>query len=114
MNKGNEQDRALAVRDPHSLVIPEPTPLEVSPYPSPLAKRPADGRAAQYQTLRSQGRPEPEYRLPSLPSALSLTLAAVIALCFLVAASMFSIGLTAYSNAVDRRDSDQRTFIRIE
>ena len=52
-------------------------------------------------------------RLPKLPSALNLTLAAVIAISFLVAASMFSISLTAYSNSVDRVDRN-RSFLHME
>ena len=71
----------------------------------------ADSRPAQYQTLQSQGKQQP-IKLPKLPSVLSLSLAAVVAISFLVAASMFSISLTAYSNAVDRTDQN-RSFINV-
>ncbi|MGB3655666.1 MAG: hypothetical protein WBA41_31265 [Rivularia sp. (in: cyanobacteria)] len=72
----------------------------------------ADSRPAQYQTLQSQGIKQQPIKLPKLPSVLSLSLAAVVAISFLVAASMFSISLTAYSNAVDRTDQN-RSFINV-
>jgi hypothetical protein len=70
-------------------------------------------RPAQYQTAKSRGLSSPPVSLPKLPSVLALTLATVIALSFLVAASMFSISLTAYSNSVERIDRT-RSFIRVE
>lgn len=75
-------------------------------------RRPAPA-LSHYQTAKSQGTPPQPVNLPKLPTALSLTLSAVIALCFLVAASMFSIGLTAYSNSVERVDRT-RSFIHVE
>lgn len=73
----------------------------------------ADSRPAQYETTKSRGiSPEP-VKLPKLPGVLPLTLSVIIALSFLVAASMFSIGLTAYSNSVDRVDRS-RSFINVE
>ncbi len=85
------------------LVIPQPQPITQHPDPRP----------AQYQTLKDQGIPPQSINLPKLPTSLKLTLSAVIALCFLVAASMFSIGLTAYSNSVERTNQT-RSFIRVE
>ena len=70
----------------------------------------SDPRPAQYQTLKTQGIPPQIVRLPKLPSALSLTLSAIIALSFLVAASMFSIGLTSYSNSVERTHQNRSFF----
>lgn len=68
---------------------------------------------SHYQTAQSRGIPPQTINLPKLPAALSLTLSAVIALSFLVAASMFSISLTAYSNSVERTHQT-RSFIRVE
>lgn len=70
-------------------------------------------RPAQYQTVKSRELPTTPTPLPKLPSVLSLTLSAIIALCFLVTASMFSISLTAYSNSVDRVDRS-RSFIQVD
>ena len=67
----------------------------------------------QYQTAKSRGLPAAPASLPKLPNILSLTLSAIIALSFLVAASMFSISLTAYSNSVDRVDRD-RSYMRVD
>jgi hypothetical protein len=72
-----------------------------------------DHRPTHYQTAKSRGISSPPVNLPKPPSILALTLATVIALSFLVAASMFSISLTAYSNSVDRVD-ETRSFIRVE
>jgi hypothetical protein len=72
-----------------------------------------DSRPAHYETAKSRGRaPQPVSR-PQLPSILAISLATVIALSFLVAASMFSISLTSYSNSVERVDRT-RSFIRVE
>lgn len=71
-----------------------------------------DSRPAHYQTAKSRGVPPPPVRLP-MPAVLPLTLAAIIAISFVVAASMFSISLTAYSNSVDRVDRD-RSYMRID
>lgn len=89
--------------------------------PQPLANRQAlppaiiqqDIAPSHYQTAKSRGLPAQPVNLPKLPSILPLTLAAIIAISFLVAASMFSISLTAYSNSVDRIDRD-RSYMRIE
>jgi hypothetical protein len=72
-----------------------------------------DSRPAHYQTAKSRRHAPQPVSLPKLPSALALTLATVIALSFLVAASMFSISLTSYSNSVERVDRT-RSFIRVE
>ncbi len=72
----------------------------------------ADNRPAQYETGKSRGLSPQPVRLPQLPGVLPMTLAAIIALSFLVAASMFSISLTAYSNSVDRVNTN-RSFMRI-
>ena len=72
-----------------------------------------DRPPSHYQTAQSRGIPPQTFHLPKLPTALSLTLSAVIALSFLVAASMFSISLTAYSNSVERTNQT-RSFIRVE
>ena len=72
-----------------------------------------DPRPSHYQTAKSQGLPPQSLKLPKLPSALSLSLAAVVAISFLVAASMFSISLTAYSNSIDRIDQN-RSFFEVE
>jgi hypothetical protein len=77
-------------------------------YPEAMTPRPS-----HYQTAQSRGLSSPPVSLPKLPSALALTLATVIALSFLVAASMFSISLTAYSNSVERVDRT-RSFIQVE
>jgi hypothetical protein len=70
-------------------------------------------RPAYYQTNKSRGITPPPVSLPKLPSVLALTLGTVIALSFLVAASMFSISLTSYSNSVERVD-ETRSFMRVE
>jgi hypothetical protein len=70
-------------------------------------------RSAYYQTAKSRGITPPPVSLPKLPSVLALTLGTVIALSFLVAASMFSISLTSYSNSVEHVDRT-RSFIRVE
>lgn len=69
-----------------------------------------DPRPSHYQTAKSQGIPPQSVKLPKLPSVLALSLAAVISISFLVAASMFSISLTAYSNSVDRLDQNRSFF----
>ena len=80
--------------------------------PPPITQH-RDRPPSHYQTAQSRGIPPQTINLPKLPTALSLTLSAVIALCFLVAASMFSIGLTSYSNSVERTNQT-RSFIRVE
>ena len=85
----------------------------VIPQPQAITQQPEDTRPSHYQTAQSRGvQPQP-LPLPKSPGILPLTLAAIIALCFLVAASMFSIGLNAYSNSVDRVDRT-RSFIHVE
>ncbi len=83
----------------------------VIPQPQPITQQ--DRRPTHYQTAKSRGVPTPPVSLPKLPTTLTLTLSAVIALSFLVAASMFSIALTAYSNSVDRIDQS-RSFLHVE
>lgn len=76
--------------------------------PSTIHQHGIDTRPAQYQTMQSQGRGSqgmPEIRLPSL---LQMTTAFAVAMLMLVSASMFSIGLTAYSNSVDRVDAQRQ------
>ncbi|MGB3298394.1 MAG: hypothetical protein WBA76_09000 [Phormidesmis sp.] len=82
-------------------------------HPPRIIQQDIDSRPAQYQTAKSRGIPPQQLKLPNLPAALPLTLAAVIAISFLVAASMFSISLTAYSNSVGRVDRT-RSFIQVE
>lgn len=77
-----------------------------------IIQRP-DPRPSHYQTAQSRGIPQQDIKPPQLPSVLALTLSAVVALAFLVAASMFSISLTAYSNSVDRVDNS-RSFLTVE
>jgi hypothetical protein len=72
-----------------------------------------DSRPTHYQTAKSRGITPPPVSRPQLPSILAISLATVIALSFLVAASMFSISLTAYSNSVERVDRT-RSFMRVE
>lgn len=72
-----------------------------------------DSRPSHYQTGLSRGQAPQVIKPPKLPNVLTMTLAAVVALAFLVAASMFSISLTAYSNSVDRVDNS-RSFLRVE
>jgi hypothetical protein len=84
----------------------------VRPQPQ-IIQQTIDSRPAHYQTAKSRGHAPPPASLPKLPSALAMTLATVIALSFLVAASMFSISLTSYSNSVERVDRT-RSFIRVE
>lgn len=84
----------------------------VIPQPQPITQH-RDRPQSHYQTAQSRGIPPQPINLPKLPAALSLTLSAVIALSFLVAASMFSIGLTSYSNSVERTNQT-RSFIRVE
>jgi hypothetical protein len=69
--------------------------------------------SAQYETAKSRGLSSPPVSRPQLPPILAISLATVIALSFLVAASMFSISLTSYSNSVERVDRT-RSFIRVE
>lgn len=84
-------------------------------YPEPVKSiiTQHDDRPAQYLTSKRRGQPPQPVPLPKLPAILPLTLSAIIALCFLVAASMFSIALTSYSNSVDRVNQN-RTFMRID
>ena len=84
----------------------------IVPPPQPITQH-RDRPQSHYQTAQSRGIPPQTINLPKLPAALSLTLSAVIALSFLVAASMFSIGLTAYSNSVERTNQT-RSLIRVE
>lgn len=72
-----------------------------------------DNRPTHYETAKSRGLPPQPVNLPKLPGILPMTLAAIIAISFLVVGSMFSIGLTAYSNSVDRIDRN-RSFIHVE
>ena len=77
-----------------------------------------DERPAHYETIASQERRHgirtQSVSLPKLPSMLSLTISALIAICFLVGASMLSISLTAYSNSVDRYDDRKRAHPNIK
>ena len=76
-----------------------------------LAKHQQDD--STYRTLKSQGIPPNQViKLPQMPSVFTLAMTAIVAMSFLVAASMFSIGLTAYSNSVDRIDSN-RSFLEV-
>jgi hypothetical protein len=85
----------------------------VIPPPQAITQQPEAPRPSHYQTAKSRGiQPQP-LPIPKPPGILPLTLSAVIALSFLVAASMFSIGLTSYSNSVDRVDRT-RSFIHVE
>jgi len=59
-------------------------------------------RASHYQTMNRRGRSPQSFDLPPLPSLLQMTTAFAVALLMIVSASMFSIGLTSYSNSVDR------------
>lgn len=70
----------------------------------------SDSRPSHYETAKSRGISPQSINRPKLPSALSLSLAAVISISFLAAASMFSISLTAYSNSVDRVDHNRSLF----
>ena len=68
----------------------------------PVAIAQQDTRPAQYITAKERGIPEQRATLNINVSPLSIVLAAIAALSFLIAISMASIGLTAYSNSVDR------------
>ena len=79
---------------PHRITIVVPPP-QVTQLEDP---------SAQYTTAKSRGIPDQPLPQLRLPNPLSLTLSVIAALCLLVAASMFSIGLTSYSNSVERVD----------
>jgi hypothetical protein len=107
-------DSSLCDRSPQNLVridgqlyqvqlISQPQPIRQEAAPSPT----------HYQTAKSRGLPAQPVNWPQLPSVLTLTLSTVIALSFLVAASMFSISLTAYSNSIERIDRS-RSFMPVE
>lgn len=102
------EETAITKTSPQPLATParreQAQPLTIVQHDAPLP---------QYQTAKSRGLPAAPVTLPKLPNILSLTLSAIIALSFLVAASMFSIGLTAYSNSVDRVDRD-RSYMRVD
>lgn len=83
------------------------------PQQQAITQQRIDSRPSHYQTARSRSIPPQTIKPPTLPNVLTMTLAAVVALAFLVAASMFSISLTAYSNSVDRVDKS-RSIITVE
>jgi hypothetical protein len=83
------------------------------PQPQPIRQEATAPSPTHYQTAKSRGLPAQPINLPKLPSILTLTLSTVIALSFLVAASMFSISLTAYSNSLERIDRS-RSFMLVE
>jgi hypothetical protein len=121
------QHRAIARRQQAPIAIPQTGYVTIngvqhlvnlSPVtPSPLAIRQDDPRPTHYQTAKERNVPQQTPALPKLAiSPLSIVLAAICSVSFLVAGSMFSIALTSYSNSVDRIDS-QRTdspFINVQ
>lgn len=76
-------------------------------------KQHRDERPATYQTMQSRGHQPQQLKLPTPPSPIALVSSAIIALTFLVAASMFSISLTAYSNSVDRVNTN-RSIVEVQ
>lgn len=89
---------------------------EVQIVPTAIRQHSVDSRPSHYETLASRGVPQQSFKAPTMPSLLQLSLAAIVALSFVVAASMFSISLTAYSNSVDRVDANRQPnpFITVE
>jgi hypothetical protein len=101
-----KRDRTAEIsRQPAHGLVPAPKQYRIVQQPDP--------RPAQYQTMRDRGHAPQAIKRPVVPNVLSMALAAIVALSFLVAASMFSISLTAYSNSVDRVD-DNRSLVRFE
>ena len=117
-----QQPQSLASRavkqQPHSLsqlprtgsITVDGRQYQVIVQQDELAKHQQDDSV--YRTLKSQGIPNQVIKLPQMPSVFTLAMTAIVAMSFLVAASMFSIGLTAYSNSVDRIDSN-RSFLEV-
>jgi len=112
------QPQSLA-KQPHSLsqlprtgsITVDGRQYQVIVQEGELAKHQQDD--STYRTLKSQGIPPNQViKLPQMPSVFTLAMTAIVAMSFLVAASMFSIGLTAYSNSVDRIDSN-RSFLEV-
>jgi hypothetical protein len=90
----------LAKRDSTAQIAQRTEAQELVPAPKRyrIVQQP-DPRPAQYQTMRDRGHAPQAIKRPVVPNVLSMALAAIVALSFLVAASMFSISLTAYSNS---------------
>jgi hypothetical protein len=110
-------DSPLSDRPPQNLVRIDGQLYQMQllsqPQPQPIQQEATAPSPTHYQTAKSRGLPQQSINLPQLPSVLTLTLSTVIALSFLVAASMFSISLTAYSNSIERIDRN-RSFMPVE
>lgn len=110
--------RALVRRD--SSGIERPTQLSKPQQSAEIVQleSPVDLRPAQYETLKRRGVPAQPLKLPPPPNILAVTLSAVIALSFLIAISMASIALTAYSKSNDRHDQryrqEYREYMRLD
>jgi hypothetical protein len=87
--------------------------VQLISQPQPIQQEATAPSPTHYQTAKSRGLPPQPVNWPQIPSILTLTLSTVIALSFLVAASMFSISLTAYSNSIERIDRS-RSFMPVE
>jgi hypothetical protein len=108
-------DSQLSDRSPQNLVRIDGQLYQVQliSQPQPIRQEESVPSPTHYQTAKSRGLPPQPVNWPKLPSILTLTLSTVIALSFLVAASMFSISLTAYSNSIERIDRS-RSFMPVE
>ena len=108
------QPQSLAKQQPHSLSqLPRTGSITVDGRQYQVIVQHGEQQDdSTYRTLKSQGIPNQVIKLPQIPSVFTLAMTAIVAMSFLVAASMFSIGLTAYSNSVDRIDSN-RSFLEV-
>lgn len=117
--KGNDQQLArrggqpLARRDA-AAIEPSAAPIvRAQAQPQPVHVQQLDTRPTHYRTMKEQGYPDQVFNVPKLPSMLQIVVSLVIAILFVVGASMFSISLTAYSDSVDRRDESRR-YLRVD
>lgn len=97
-------------RPAHYNTPPEPPqPVVIYVHPAP----PAERDRSTYITQKSQGTPPQQLPTVPLPNLLTIFAGLIMLTLFLAGASLFSIGLTSYSNSVDRIDQT-RSFINVQ
>jgi len=89
----------------------EPGNLSRPPEGYVLVRQEDVATSSTYITAKSRGAYPAPVELPKfrMPSMLQMTMSLVLMVCFLAGASMFSIGLSSYSNSIDRVD-ERRSF----
>lgn len=103
----------LPVTPPRELAVTrrEPGNLSRTPKGYVLVRQEDVAASSTYITAKSRGAYPPPVELPKfrMPSMLQMTMSLILMVCFLAGASMFSIGLSSYSNSIDRVD-ERRSF----